>query len=377
MDKRPIGFTPRHRPARRSLSWLMAACLAPVGLFCPPGAAGAVPVPLPLAASQAASPAVPPAECGANKAAGTVKFVSPFGYDASAGIIDVYAAKKLGYFKDLCLDVDFIDAPPGESLPLVSAGTAQVTGEGSAADTLVAQANGANFVGVSTFGDISDYVLLTRAGITNLKQLQGKVLGYHAVLPVVLDEMLVKAGVDLSKVTLVNDTTYNPLLLITGRYDALQAYESNEPITLRDAHEPFTMWTPAQFGVSGTFNVQVVNRVFLSAHRQAVADFLRAELKAFNYCVNNAAVCVGFLAKASATLFDVGHAEQEWRIESALAEQHHLPGQGTGVQSAAEWQPEAAAVLKYHLVSKPVDLARDEDTSIAASLYHGTALIWP
>lgn len=317
------------------------------------------------------------AECRANRAAGTVRFVSPFGYDASAGIIDVYAALALGYFKALCLDVDFIDAPSGEGLSLVSAGTAEVTGEGSAADTMEAQAHGSNFVGISTFGDVSDYVLLTRKNITDLKQLQGKVLGYHTVLPVVLQEMLVKAGVDLAKVKLVDDTTYDPLLLVEGHYDALQAYESNEPITLRADHVAFNMWRPAQFGVSGTFNVQVVNRRFLAAHRGAVADFLRAELRAFFYCTNHGPECVGYLAKAAPLGFGSAHAEAEWQVESELAEQHHLPGEGIGVQDVAEWQPEANALLQYKLVTKPVDLSSAQDSSLAASLYRGTRLLWP
>jgi len=323
------------------------------------------------------SPALGGAACQANKSVGVVKFVSPFGYDASAGIIDVYAALKLGYFQQLCLNVQFVDAPPGEAYSLVSAGTAEVTGEGSAADAIVAEANGANFIGISTFGDVSDYALLTRKDITSLKQLEGKVLGYHTVLPVVIHEMLAKAGVELSKVKLVNDTTYNPLLLVHGHYDAIQAYQSNEPITLRADHEPFNMWTPSQFGVQGTFNVQVVNRAFLAAHGQAMADFLRAELRAFYFCTSHGAECVAYLAKASPFAYDTAHAEQEWQIESKLAEDHHLPGQGIGVQSVAEWQPEADAVLQYKLVDKPVDLAKAQDGALASSLYHGTQLIWP
>ena len=358
---------------RRLTHWpraLMIMALAPV-------VAGVCAYASPLRSSPEAG-LLSPSACAANKAGGTVNFATPFGYDASAGIIDVYAAEKLGYFQDLCLDVRFIDTPIGESYALVSAGTEQLTGEGSAADALVAEANGDDFVGISTFGDTSDYVLLTRADITNLRQLQGKVLAYHPpVLPVVLHEMLVKAGVNLAKVTLVSDTSYDALLLVHGSYDALQAYESNEPITLRADHEPFNMWTPAQFGVSGTFNVQVVNRRFLAAHPAAVADFLRAELRAFDYCAAHVVTCVGYLAAAAPPPFDFAHAEAEWRIESSLAEAHHLPGQGIGVQTEAEWAPEAAAVAEYKLVSHPVDLAADENTTLAASLYHGTTLIWP
>jgi NitT/TauT family transport system substrate-binding protein len=317
-------------------------------------------------------------ECLANKAAGTVRFASPFGYDASAGIIDVYAALKLGYFADLCLKVDFVYVPFTESpYSLVSAGTAQITGEGSAADAIVQESEGSDFVAIATYGDTSDYALLTRSGITKLTQLEGKVLAYHTTLPVVLREMLVKAGVDLSKVRLVNDLTYNPLLLVQGSFSALQAYQSNEPITLRADHKPFTMWTPAQFGIPGTFNVQVVNRKFLSSHPTATPDFLRAEFLAFNYCVRNPVTCVDYLAKAQGPTFDVAHGEAEWRVESTLALDHHLPGDGIGVQTTAEWAPEADAVVQYKLLDKAVDLGAVEDTTLAASLYHGTQLIWP
>lgn len=317
-------------------------------------------------------------ECAANRAAGAVRFASPFGYDASAGILDVYAALKLGYFKDLCLTVDFIDVPLTESpYALVSADTAQVTGSGSAADTIVQEANGANFVAIATYGDVSDYALLTRPDISKLTELEGKVLAYHLTLPVVLTEMLVDAKVNLAKVHFVNDPSYDPLLLAHGDFQALQAYQSNEPITLRADHVAFRMWTPAEFHVSGTFNVQVANRKFLSQHRAAAADFLRASLRAFGYCSSHVARCVGFLAEAQGKSYNVAHAEAEWRFESALARNHHLPGQGIGVETLAEWAPEANAVVKYKRVAHPVKLTSMENTTIAASLYRGGTLVWP
>ena len=352
-----------------------AALFVLASVFSVPASAGAVGSPA-ATSPGALAPSSP--ECAANRAAGTVHFASPFGYDASAGIIDVYAAEKLGYFADLCLEVDFIDVPTSASpYALVSADAAQITGEGSAADAIVEEVDGSNFVGISTYGDTSDYALLTRAGITRLTQLEGKTLGYHTVLPVVLSEMLVKAGVDISRVRLVDDQTYDPLLLVRGSFDALEAYQSNEPITLRADHDPFTMWTPARFGISGTFNVQVVNRKFLAAHRSATADFLRASFRAFSYCTVHPATCVGYLARAQGPTFDVAHAEEEWKIESALALDHHVPGVGIGVETRAEWAPEAKAVAQYKLVRAPVDLAAVEDTSLASSLYRGTRLVWP
>jgi len=318
------------------------------------------------------------AECAANRAAGTIHYASPFGYDASPGIMDVYAAVQLGYFADLCLNVDFINVPFTESpYSLVSAGTAQLTSAGSAADVLASQSGGANLIGIATYADTSDYALLTRPDVTKLTQLEGKLLAYHTSLPVVLTEMLVKAGVDVTKVRTTNDTSYNPELLTQDKFDALQAYQSNEPLQLRAKGDKFTMWTPAQFGIDGTFNVMESNRDFLSAHRGAVADFLRAQFHAFEYCNANLATCVGYLAKAQGSTFQASFAEAEWKFESALVASHHLPGAGVGVETIAEWMPEAGAVVQYKRVTAAPDLTTAEDTTVAASVYHGTTLIWP
>jgi NitT/TauT family transport system substrate-binding protein len=292
----------------------------------------------------------------------------------------VYAAQQLGYFKQLCLNVTFDPHISFASVyPLVSSGAATITGEGSAADDLLEVASGMDLTAISTFGDASDYALLTRSSITKLSQLEGKTLGYHTQLPVVLTEMMQKAGVDVAKVHEVNDTGYDPTVLIKGHYDALQAYQSNEPLTL-DAEgysKDFREWTPAELGVKGTFNVQVVNSNFLKAHRASVSDFLRAELHAFDYCATHGATCVGFLAQAAPKPYSPTQALKEWQIETALAKDHTLPGMGVGVQSIAEWTPELQAVVSHKLVQHAPSLSSAMDPSLAASLYRGKQLIWP
>ena len=306
-------------------------------------------------------------------------FVSPFGYDASAGIIDVVAAESLGYFRDLCVSVKLVMSSYSSN-QLVSTGTGTVTGEGSAADDLVLVANGANLVSIATYGSTSDYALLTQPGITRLTQLEGKTVAYHTTMPVILTEMLQRAGVDVAKLNLVNDVSYNPDLLAEGKFAALQAYRSNEPITLRAQLQAFHEFIPSDFGVKGTFNAQVVNRSFLERHPATVADFLRAELHAFEYCGAHALRCVRIEDAAAASAgvgTDQSHNLAEWRFEYALAVDHTLPGQGVGVQSRAEWAPEVAALRSFGILRHVPPLATYEDTSMAASLYHGKQLVWP
>ena len=145
----------------------------------------------------------------ANRAVGTMTYVSPFGFDASAGIIDIFAAQKLGYFSEMCLSVDFVtnSQTPYE---LVSSGGATVSDSGSAADDLDQVSTDREIVAAATYGDTSDYALLTQPGITNLKQLEGKNFGYHFTVPVAILEMFRSAGVDVSKVQEIDTQDYDP-----------------------------------------------------------------------------------------------------------------------------------------------------------------------
>lgn len=318
-------------------------------------------------------------ECSANRAAGTMTYVSPFGFDASAGIIDVFAAQKLGYFAQMCLSVDFVtdSQTPYE---LVSSGRATVSDSGSAADDLDQVANGADIVAVATYGDTSDYALLTQPDITSLKQLEGKTFGYHSTVPVAISEMFRSAGVDTSRIQQIDTQNYDPNQLIQGQVSSLQAYQSNEPLTLRAENAKFNEFVPSQFGVKGTFNVQFFNQPFLAKRRQAVSDFMRAELHAFYYCVSHANSCISIeqqYAAAAGAEYQVSHEKAVWSLESALALDHTLPGKGVGVQTQAEWQPEAAAIREFGIVRAVPSLAVWENTTIVASLYDGKTLIWP
>jgi ABC-type nitrate/sulfonate/bicarbonate transport system substrate-binding protein len=318
-------------------------------------------------------------ECAANKAAGTITYVSPFGFDASAGIIDVFAAQKLGYFKDMCLSTNFVTNSQ-DSTALVSAGKAQVTNVGSAADYLTAVASGSNIKAVATYGNTSDYCIVTNKDITSLPQLAGKTLGYHFVKEAPVLAMLSAAHVNLNQVHFVNTTNYDPNQVVQGKIDAVGCYQSNEPLTLKAEHAQFHEFTPSQYHVTGTFNVQFFNKTFLAAHYGAAKDWMRADLRAVEYCEVHQAACVnieGEYAKEAGAEFVTSHEQQVWAVESALAKNHTLPGKGIGVESTAEFQPEANELLHYKLVKSVPPLSSVEDTTMVASLYNGNKLIWP
>lgn len=317
--------------------------------------------------------------CAANRAAGTITYVSPFGFDASAGIVDVFAAQELGYFADMCLSVQFVTNATDVN-ELVSSDKAQVTNEGSAADTLEAIASGAHIVGVETTADTSDYAIVTQRSITRLKKLDGKALGYYGVLPVIIREMLTAAKAKISTIRLIADTNYNPDQIALGTVQGLQAYQSNQVIALRAAKIRFSEFTPQQFKIPGTFNVMTVNATFLKQHRQAAADFMRADLHALDYCIANSSACIkieGAFAKAAGVPFPTKHERAVWSFERRLTLSAASPGRGLGVQDYAEWMPERSALQTYGVVPVLPKLSQAEDVSLVAKLYRGATLVWP
>jgi ABC-type nitrate/sulfonate/bicarbonate transport system substrate-binding protein len=327
------------------------------------------------------SSAIPSSECAANKAAGPVNYISPFGFDASATIIDVFVAEKLGYFSKMCLTTD-INTTATDPTELLSSGRAEVSGYGSAADAIVASSGQSDIVTVATWANTSDYALITNKSITSLKQLEGQTLAYYTALPVVIQAMLAKAGVDVSKVKLVATTNYDPTQVTRGVVAALQGYQSDQVLELKAEGLQFNTFTPQQYGVKGTYNTMSWNGAFLKNHKQTVADWMRADLKAAAYCLDHETQCVDIehqyaVAADAATAFPLAHEMQVWQEEASLIKQYRPSGVGLGTETYAQWQPELSMVKQYHAASDPPTLQRVENTTLIPTLYHGTTLIWP
>lgn len=325
------------------------------------------------------------ARCTRNQAVGTINFVSPYGYDASAGIMDVFMAEKLGYFKDLCLTVAF-NAAAFNGEQLVSSGTAQVTGIGSAADAILSKASGANLTAVATYGDTDPHVIVTAENFPTLKSLEGGTLGYFTNMTPAAIAMLTKAGAVLSKIQLISLTNYDPTIVTRGQVDGEVGYASNQAVALKEAGQPFHEFLPSQYGIKGTYNIMQFNTTWLAQHRPVAADFMRADLKALAYCITHKVACVDYIASLAAAAnqgaaFPQAREQATWNYESKFITSDKVGGYG--VQTTKEWQTEFKEVKQYGSLagltsSETVQpLAATMDTKLVAGLYKGKTLIWP
>ena len=73
----------------------------------------------------------PDERCEANRAAGTITYLSSFDFAAAASIVEVLVAEERGYFDELCLDVDIQASFSTANYPLIAANDAQFSSGGS------------------------------------------------------------------------------------------------------------------------------------------------------------------------------------------------------------------------------------------------------
>jgi ABC-type nitrate/sulfonate/bicarbonate transport system substrate-binding protein len=335
--------------------------------------------------ARGAKSAISPARCKRNQAAGTINYISPFGYDAAATIMEVFMAEHLGYFKAMCLKVSF-NATSFTAEQLVSSGRGTVTAIGSAADHILAAAAGANLIAVATMGNTDPHAIYAQPKIKTLKDLEGGTLGYHINVTPAAVAMLDKAGVNVPSVKMILLTSFDPTVVTRGQIDAAVGFASNEPLQLKAAGTPFNEFKPGDFGIKGTYGVMQFNRTFYNKHRQAVADFMRADLKALDYCLAHKVQCVRYISHLAASAnqgaaFPYGRQLATWNYESLYVQNDKIGGHG--VQTLAEWQTEYQEVQKYGklagLTSSNVipPLKSVMDTQLVAGLYRGKKLIWP
>lgn len=334
----------------------------------------------PASASPAigASPMIGGARCAANRAAGRITFITGFEYEATVGTIDPVAAQALGYYRDLCLDVSIKPGTgnPSPAAQAVAAGRATIAELGGASDVITTNANGIDTDAIAMYGNVNAIELITMRNITNLRQLEGKTLGYKGSMPPEITAMLEKAGVDLRKVREVG-VGYDPTILPRGQVQALTGYKSNEVPTLEADHYKIRTWDPDSFGIKGTFNALVANPKFATTHPTAVEDFLRATFKAYEFCERSASVCLADLAKVSQAGFDTASNRARFRIESQLVDRHLLPGKGLGAESVAQYTPELKLLRADKLIPETVDLSKVVTPRFVAAIERGSKLIWP
>jgi ABC-type nitrate/sulfonate/bicarbonate transport system substrate-binding protein len=326
--------------------------------------------------------------CAANKAAGTITYLSGFDFSASASIVDVLVAKQKGYFDDLCLDVTVKPSFSTANYPLIAADQAQFASGGSFSEVVdYAGRNDAGFVALAVEGRTGIDALIVKDGqSTTLADLKGKTIGVKGAITPSVAAMLKKAG-------LTEDTDYKTVLLdgfdpkvhieipeIVG----FPGFKSNEPLQLKAANIPFKLYDPAAYDIPGSFGVLYTNSTFLDDFPTAAEDFMRASMKGLGDSLADpkgaADIAVGMInANGNAQHLSPDGEIARWDVESKLITGSTASKLPIGVPDTTLLKQEVVTYADIGLFEGKVpDITTLVNTTLAQSLYDTAGkVIWP
>jgi ABC-type nitrate/sulfonate/bicarbonate transport system substrate-binding protein len=326
--------------------------------------------------------------CETNRDAGTITYLTGFGYAAAASMVDVFVAEQAGYYDDLCLDVDVVSSFSTANYPLIAGNEAQFASAGSFSEVVdFGAANDAELVAVVVEGRFPIDALIVKPGVAEtLDDLEGTTIGVKEAITRAVAAMLAGAG-------LVEGEDYQTVLLdgfdpvahiaIDGIV-GFPGYKSNEPGTLDRAGIPYDLFDPADYGVPGSFGVIYTNRRFLDEHPTAAQDFVRATLRGLADAVADpeAAVQAALDVAADAGEADLLPVEAErfrWQTDARLLRDSYGPDEALGVPDLDLLRAEVDAYDAVGLFSEALpDLTDVADVELAAGVYDADAeVIWP
>ena len=329
------------------------------------------------------------ARCAANKAAGTVTYLTGFDFAAAASIVDIIAAEAAGYYSELCLDVDIKASFSVANYPLIADNTAQFASGGSFSEVVAfAVANDADFVVTAVEGRTAIETLIIKAGeAAELGDLAGSTIGVKGKLPPSIETMMLGAGltegVDFETVLLdgFDPTQHIAIPTIVG----FPGFKSNEPGALTRAGIGFQTFDPLDFNIPGSFGAIYTNQTFIDDHPTAAEDFMRATMRgladALADPVATANIAVEKVNASGNPNFLSPEGEVfRWETDAQLIIDTTPEGAAFGVPNPTMLQAELDAYAAVGLFgdSETPDAASRLGNDIIASVYDANgSVIWP
>lgn len=329
----------------------------------------------------------PEVRCEANRAAGTITYLSSFDFAAAASIVEVLVAEKKGYFDEMCLDVNIVPSFSTANYPQLAANDAQFSSGGSFSEVVdYAQRNQADFVVVAVEGKTGiDGLIVNDLSVTELADLRGTTIGVKGKITASVAAMLQQAG-------LVEGTGYTTVLLdgfdpkvhiavpgIVG----FPGYKSNEPNQLRAADIPFQLFDPAEYDIPGSFGILYSNAEFITEHPTAAQDFVRAAMRGLADAVDDPAaaaeIAIGFInANGNAMFLSPEGETARWEVDAQLVvETNQNTALGVPEPDLLEAEVTTYATIGLFDGTAP-DISRYYDTTLIGGVYAtDRSVIWP
>ena len=262
--------------------------------------------------------------CGDNTTAQIEKVVVVLDYTPNTNHTGLYAAKDLGYYAEVGLDVEIIQPPEDGALALVATGRADFAV--SYQEEIMVAATSAQPLPIKAIAALIEHnttglISLKERGINRFKDLEGKKLATWQIP--IYDEIILECvradGGDPEKVTLIPNNATDVISGIRNEFDAMWVYEGwdktiadingveNTYISFTSVNPVFDYYTPAL----------VTNNNTLENKAELVKKFLDATEKGYTYAKEN--------HKEAADIFIKSVPEVD--ADTVYASQEYLSGQ--------------------------------------------------
>ncbi len=325
--------------------------------------------------------------CAANRAAGTITFLTGFDFAATASGIEFMVAQDRGYFDQLCLDVDVKPGFSTTDVQFVAAGTAQFASAGSYTELVQAntQLPSADLVAVLVEGKVGIDALVVPADgpVQAPADLRGRTIGVKGAIPPSVQVLLRQSGLAPGDYKEVLLDGFDPVAHLAQPIDALPVYKSNEPGILDRAGIAYRMFDPAAAGVPGTFGVVYTSAGFLADHPTAAEDVVRAALRGLQDAIADPEAAIDIAvariqsAAGQTSLTEEGE-RYRWRVESQIVADSTPAGELPGLIDPPLLDTVIDAHTAAGLFTSRPDLTGTYDADLARRvLAPDGSLAWP
>lgn len=292
-------------------------------------------------------------------------FMPGYKPQASLPFVGVYVAQQKGFFAAQNLEVTLQASPgQGQHLQLTAAGKVQVTTQDAAVMLQRRADPGLPLVAFALLGQHGQqaFAALETSSIRTPKEWEGRTVGYKGTPPPDLLALMAAAGVDQTKVRLVN-VGFDPRLLAEGKVDVYPLFKSNEPYLLRSWGYPLKLWEASDFGVPALGLVYVTSEDTLRQQPEALSRFLRAALQGMRYAADHREEAVQIVMQYAGPETDPAHMRYMLDAELADAESDVTRQYGLGWQTLAQWQALAGMLRQFGALGN-VDVSQAFTTEI-------------
>ena len=276
-----------------------------------------------------------------------------------------YNAVELGFFSDLCLEVELVRGTPGLGhLPTLVDGGVDfaVSAGGSLIPVFVSGPDGNDIVAVGSLIKHSPYIWLgldhdTPQDQRSEKELSpqdfiGKTIGIHEGEEQFFDFVSGRYGISSDQVELVI-TGFTPDPVLAGEMDYTGAWLINEPRLMEE--QGYMNWVAFQFsewGWDDYSEVMTVRRATLEEDPDLVRRYLAAVIRGLNYVQKNpeesAEIAVNYAVDAQLT---EEQALRRFQLQETLL--IDVDGLPIGYMSSERWNEQVASMIQYDQMDLP------------------------